>query len=129
MEVAPPKEEEPKLTWKDNPNDCEPDRIRADNLECLPDEPKVVSSTTSSQPSAETISLSERENYIVSHYRSVGFTDVSIANLLGTIKQESGVSHNGPCGDGGRACGLFQWHPDRRHDMPSDFFLHKLGGL
>lgn len=37
---APQTEPEPQLTWQDNPNNCEPTRIRADNLECLPDAPQ-----------------------------------------------------------------------------------------
>lgn len=41
---------EPVVTWKDNPNNCEPTRIRADNLECLPDIPKQKVSTYAAQP-------------------------------------------------------------------------------
>lgn len=67
------------------------------------------------------LTLSEKEQIAIEFYRSVGFTNEAIANLLGTIKAESKFVHDGKCGDGGKACGLFQWHPERRFDMPNTF--------
>lgn len=104
--------QEPKKTWRDNPNDCDMETqfIREDNLECLdkPVEPKQVA-----------VQANSAEQIVRDFYLSQGFTPAATAYLMGTIRQESGFRPNA-IGDGGLAHGIFQWHPNRRWDMPND---------
>lgn len=44
-----------------------------------------------------------------------------VAGFLGNIHHESGFQHQAAVGDGGKAMGLVQWHPDRRANFERVF--------
>ena len=67
------------------------------------------------------VSEDDKVLWAARHYQDEGFTPHAISALLGTIKQESNFTPDGACGDGGIACGIYQWWPTRRSDMPADF--------
>lgn len=54
-------------------------------------------------------------------YLDEGLTETAAAYLVGNLVAESALDHTNKSGDGGRAHGLAQWHPNRRHDMPDDY--------
>ena len=58
-----------KKTWQDNPNGCEPTRIRADNLECLPEVAKTVESLVQSAPEVPS------EEFVQEYGISANWTD------------------------------------------------------
>ncbi len=57
----------------------------------------------------------------LAYYTEQGLTKTATAYLVGNLVAESGLDHTNTTGDGGRAHGLAQWHPNRRHDMPADY--------
>lgn len=82
--------------------------------------PKPVKAPVEAVKPVEKVYAHDKEGVAFEFY-SQHFSPLVAVNLMGTIKQESGFAHNGTCGDGGLACGLFQWHPDRRYDMPDTY--------
>lgn len=54
-------------------------------------------------------------------YMDKGLTKTAASYLVGNLVAESKLDHTNKTGDGGRAWGLAQWHPNRRHDMPADY--------
>lgn len=69
----------------------------------------------------------EKINASLAHYQNMGMSKQGAAYLVGNFIQEkpSAFIDGNPCagvmGDGGRAHGFGQWHPDRRFDMPCGF--------
>lgn len=120
----PENESEPKLDpIKDNPNKCNLETHHVwEDFTCH-EKPKKTTPTQSQTTTTPTASsaISGTAGQAAEFYLSQGFTREATAALLGTIQQESNFAHNGRCGDGGLACGLFQWHPGRRADMPNTF--------
>ena len=55
------------------------------------------------------------------YYMDKGLSKTASAYLVGNLIAESKLDHTNTTGDGGRAWGLAQWHPNRRHDMPADY--------
>lgn len=90
-----------KLTWRDNPNNCEPTRIRADNLECLPPEPVAVVARSATTP----VSMPQCHAWAA----EVGLTLNSWAVEL--IRRESGCDPNIWNRAGSGACGIPQSLP------------------
>ena len=49
------------------------------------------------------------------YFKRKGFTDEQAAGIVGNLQAESGMNINpAAIGDGGRAWGIAQWHPERR---------------
>lgn len=134
--------DEVKTTWKDNPHSCDLNKQyvmqESEDFRCK-DKPVVIQkvktvaptpskNTTKSEPvKAAVSSPSPQPTITSSNYRVAmdfyianGFTKMAAANLAGTINQESGFRTT-VYGDGGKAYGIYQWHPSRRYDMPSGF--------
>lgn len=63
----------------------------------------------------------ERVNTALAHYQDMGMSKQGAAYLVGNFIGESNLVPCGNYGDGGKAHGLGQWHPNRRKDMPCDF--------
>lgn len=57
----------------------------------------------------------------LAHYLDAGLSKTASAYLVGNLVAESKLDHTNKSGDGGKAHGLAQWHPNRRHDMPEDY--------
>lgn len=77
---------EKEVTWQDNPNNCKPDRIRADNLECLPDVEPV------GQPQGVAVSTADG---MCERYRSeIAKYDWPVETALAICACESGGNHN-----------------------------------
>jgi hypothetical protein len=49
-----------------------------------------------------------------SFFTSRGYTPAQAAGIVGNLVTESKLKPNGPSGDGGKAYGIAQWHPDRQ---------------
>lgn len=54
-------------------------------------------------------------------YLDAGLSKTAAAYLVGNLVAESNLDHTNKTGDGGKAHGLAQWHPNRRYDMPEDY--------
>ncbi len=54
-------------------------------------------------------------------YQDMGMSKQGAAYLVGNFVGESYLKACSQPGDGGRALGLAQWHPERRYDMPCDY--------
>lgn len=51
----------------------------------------------------------------LSFFKSAGYSDEQAAGIVGNLQAESGMNINpAAIGDGGKAWGIAQWHPDRR---------------
>ena len=51
----------------------------------------------------------------LSFFKSAGYSDEQAAGIVGNLQAESGININpAAIGDGGKAWGIAQWHPDRR---------------
>ena len=62
-----------------------------------------------------TSSIKDRAKYLMQRLQSeVGMTKEQAAGFAGNIQQESGFNPQVKPGDGGKALGIAQWHPDRR---------------
>lgn len=57
----------------------------------------------------------------LAHYLDKGLSKTATAYLVGNLITESKLDHTNRTGDGGKAWGLAQWHPNRRYDMPHDY--------
>lgn len=74
----------------------------------------------------------DKVGYALAYYLDRGLTKTAASYLVGNLIQESRLDHTNKTGDGGKAWGLAQWHPNRRYDMPSDyhgqleFVLHEM---
>jgi hypothetical protein len=60
---------------------------------------------------------SESVTTAVEFYQSKGLTNVGVAYLVGNFVGESGLRPHA-VGDGGKALGIAQWHPERRVGLP-----------
>jgi hypothetical protein len=49
-----------------------------------------------------------------SFFTGRGYTPAQAAGIVGNLVTESKLKPNGPAGDGGKAYGIAQWHPDRQ---------------
>jgi hypothetical protein len=49
-----------------------------------------------------------------SYFQSQGWTPEQTAGIIANLHAESGLNPHGKLGDGGKAAGLAQWHPDRQ---------------
>lgn len=56
----------------------------------------------------------------LAYYMDQGLTKTAASYLVGNLVAESALREDA-VGDGGRAVGLAQWHPNRRYDMPTGF--------
>lgn len=63
----------------------------------------------------------EKVGTALAFYMDKGLTKTAASYLVGNLIAESKLDHTNTTGDGGRAHGLAQWHPNRRHDMPADY--------
>lgn len=63
----------------------------------------------------------DKVGYALVFYMDKGLSKTAASYLVGNLIAESKLDHTNTTGDGGRAWGLAQWHPNRRHDMPSDY--------
>jgi len=51
----------------------------------------------------------------LSYFKNAGYSDEQAAGIVGNLQAESGMNLNpAAIGDGGKAWGIAQWHPDRR---------------
>jgi len=54
-------------------------------------------------------------NAALSYFKSKGYSEQQAAGIVGNLQAESGLQINpAAIGDGGKAWGIAQWHPDRR---------------
>lgn len=54
-------------------------------------------------------------NTALSYFKSKGYSEQQAAGIVGNLQAESGLQINpAAIGDGGKAWGIAQWHPDRR---------------
>lgn len=56
----------------------------------------------------------DRAARLIAYFESVGWSHAQAAGIVGNFYAESGLNPHGPPGDGGRARGLAQLHPDRQ---------------
>lgn len=64
---------------------------------------------------ADPTSPQDKPARALAFFRGRGLTDAQAAGIVGNLQAESGVNLNpAAVGDGGRAWGIAQWHPDRR---------------
>lgn len=61
-------------------------------------------------------------NAALAHFQAMGMSRQGAAYLTGNFLSESHLDPCGTPGDGGQALGFGQWHPNRRYDMPCDFY-------
>lgn len=54
-------------------------------------------------------------------YRGLNYSTPAAAGIVANLLAESGLQPHGKPGDGGRAIGLAQWHPNRRRDIFNKF--------
>ena len=67
------------------------------------------------QPRAQAGGASANAQRALQYFTGKGFTEEQAAGIVGNLQAESGVGINpGAVGDGGKAWGIAQWHPDRR---------------
>ena len=67
------------------------------------------------QPRAQAGGASANAQRALQYFKGKGFTEEQAAGIVGNLQAESGVGINpGAVGDGGKAWGIAQWHPDRR---------------
>ena len=67
------------------------------------------------QPQAQAGGASANAQRALQYFKGKGFTEEQAAGIVGNLQAESGVGINpGAVGDGGKAWGIAQWHPDRR---------------
>jgi hypothetical protein len=65
---------------------------------------------------------SDRAAYAFQYFKSKGWTDAQAAGLVGNLMAESGQGLDSNArGDGGRAYGIAQWHPDRQANFQRAF--------
>ncbi len=68
------------------------------------------------------VAISDRASWAYQYLKSKGWTDAQAAGIVGNLMAESGTSLNpNSQGDGGRAYGIAQWHPDRQSKFTSVF--------
>lgn len=70
-----------------------------------------------SLPSAQT---TQRTSEAMRYFVSQGWTPAQAAGIVANLRRESGLNERA-VGDGGRAAGLAQWHPDRLADIERHF--------
>lgn len=58
-------------------------------------------------------SYSERQSAAMQYFMGRGWSRAQAAGIVGNLAVESNLNPNGPRGDGGKARGIAQWHPDR----------------
>lgn len=64
---------------------------------------------------ANGVGLSSNANYAMSYFTSRGWTPAQAAGIVGNLQAESGKNLSlTAVGDGGKALGIAQWHPNRR---------------
>lgn len=61
-------------------------------------------------------STGSRSNDAMSYFMSKGWTREQAAGIVANLSKESSFNHQA-VGDGGRAYGIAQWHPDRQADF------------
>ena len=73
-------------------------------------------SGASYSPSGDGVGSSENAQKALDFFKSKGWTDAQAAGIVGNLQAESGknLAPHGKPGDGGKARGIAQWHPDRR---------------
>lgn len=62
-----------------------------------------------------------RSNQAMQYFMSQGWTKEQAAGIVGNIQKESQFDHTVDTGDGGKAYGLAQWHPDRQQDFKNKY--------
>jgi hypothetical protein len=79
----------------------------------------------STSPTAPAVSSaggsnSQREQSAMSYFQAQGWSKEQSAGIVANIKAESAFKE-GAVGDGGKAYGIAQWHPDRQADFKNAF--------
>ena len=91
--------------------------------------PRRISSYDTSYESPsfkyENVNVNEKAKQAYEYYLSKGLSKNAAAGIVGNLMQESGMNPNAS-GDGGKAFGLAQWHPDRRKNMKDTSFYGQL---
>lgn len=62
-------------------------------------------------------SINAKQKRAMDFFKSKGFSDVQAAAIVGNLMWESGLNENEHTGDGGKAFGIAQWHPDRKANL------------
>ena len=78
--------------------------------------PAAPAQNTAKQP--ETVE--ERQRAAVDYFQANGFSRAQSIGIVANLTRESGMK-TGAVGDGGKAFGLAQWHPDRQAEFKKAF--------
>ena len=80
-------------------------------------DPAAVPGQSSNKP-PET--QEERQRFAVDYFQKNGFSRAQAIGLVANLTRESSMK-TGAVGDGGKAYGLAQWHPDRQANFQKEF--------
>lgn len=64
----------------------------------------------------------EKAKFAVNSFMSLGWTKEQSIGIVANLIGESNLSHTVDTGDGGRAYGIAQWHPDRQRNFAKVFW-------
>ena len=64
---------------------------------------------------------SGKANQAMKYFTSQGWTKEQAAGIVGNLQKESQFDHTVDTGDGGKAYGIAQWHPDRQQDFKNKY--------
>lgn len=68
----------------------------------------------------QTTGMREKSNQAMKYFTSQGWTKEQAAGIVGNLQKESKFDHTAT-GDGGKAKGVAQWHPDRQAAFKAKF--------
>lgn len=116
-----PKEVANPLDWTKNYKDyikklIKPETVSSNEVQT----PTLTSTSTTPTNITTNINQDEMAKKTIKFFENKGFTKEQAAGIAGNINAESGFNTNIK-GDGGKAIGLAQWHPDRQANFKKIF--------